>query len=321
MKKISRQTLKKFTLCAINFNNVGCRNKCVFCSGVNPDKNSTGNMDGITEGWLKILAPLIKKKKLKSLLITGSDPIEYPGLIGFLEKIKKIGGINIILQSHCLAFADLNYWRKFLATINPWGILLPIYGHQASQHDAITQRQGSFKELMKVLKNFKKTGFSRIRLCVLLLKQNTPRLPDFFNFLLRLGYPFRLDLPDLTSQQRQNFAASLKSVPDLAKVRHFFYQYKKLMGKENIVHANNIPFCLAPNVKNIKFIRSFRRYGLEYYTDVFPKKSEKTNQGLAKALVCRQCFFNRQCRGIAKPYLELKLFEPRPLKNQSDFWR
>lgn len=308
--------IKKYDTLILNLHDIGCKNHCVFCRSV--EHLNKEDADRITKEELKKLDCLRRNKNIQSVIISGNDPIEYYNFIDFLKKIKKITSIGIFLQSHCINFQDITYLKKVLEVGNVKSIQIPLYGHTAQIHDAITRNKGSFNSVIKAINNLKKLGFDGIKLHTLFLKQNEQYFFEHFSFLLKFRYPIDASLPSIPSYQDKYSQGILKNIPDLKKLSNFFKNIKNCREDTDKIFIYDIPFCLAAGMSNVSFASGLPHKGYEHFKN---KKIDKRYinkeilplyRVLAKGPECSRCILGNKCKGITKPYLELGLFQPRP---------
>lgn len=306
----------------LNLHDIGCRNRCVFC-GKHTDYASKKRSDAIARRELKKLELLNNKKlDISQIIISGNDPMGYYNFTGFLKEIKKRTSINIFLQSHCIDFENISYLKKVIAVGNINKIQVPLYGHTAKIHDSVTRNSGSFNSIIKALGNFKKIGFDEIQVNTLFLKQNENYLLPFFSFLISLGHTIDASLPCIPSFKGVYFQNSAKYIPDVDKVKLFFEKLKKIGKGASLLRLHDIPFCLAPGIKNVSFRSELSYKGYDHFknkpidTEIIRGEIIAAYRILAKDKKCRSCILNKACEGITKPYIDLGLFKAKPQINK-----
>jgi len=318
MTEISDQ----FETLILNLHDIGCQNRCIFCRRYSRSLNRK-RADRIAREQIAKLKNFKGNQKAGLLIISGNDPLEYYDFVNFLKEIKKRTAVSVFLQSNCLDLANKVYLEKILDVGNIGKIQIPIYGHNAKIHDSITGNKGSFSLILKAIKNLEKIGFRDLLLHSLFLKQNEKHLLQFFNFLLKFGYPADASLVSLPSYRGRYSKKVLGNAPDLSLVRDLFKnKISRILNKNNLF-LHDIPFCLAPGIKNISFRNDSSCGGYDHFAERKIDKVFINNQiwaayrSLSKPHICRQCLLFDACRGIALPYLELKLFKPLPYKKEN----
>jgi len=88
----------------------GCINRCLFCS---PSKASR---EEVREQATRVAKNLVefKKKGIKKIEISGSDPIEYESIIPLVKYIKKMGFEFVQLSTHGRFLADEKFFNKLI---------------------------------------------------------------------------------------------------------------------------------------------------------------------------------------------------------------
>lgn len=302
--------------------NVGCKNRCVFCNKVKkyaPKETA----DQIAAKELRKLAYLKRNRGINQIIISGNDPMEYYNFLGFLKKIKRKTQLGIFLQSHCLDFEDLDYLKTVLDIGNIESIQIPVYGHKAEIHDAITQNKGSFKSVIKALNNFKKLNFNNIQLHTLFLKQNQRHFLKLISFLLSFGCKIDASLPAIPSFKGRYRKRYLDNIPDLNKLSAGFRKIKeKFKNDLDRIFLHDIPFCLAPlKPTNLNFRSQYAYKGYEHFkkrkidTVVVDGEVIPRYRLLFKDEKCQKCVLDNICSGITEPYIDLGLFKAKPLAN------
>lgn len=299
----------------LNLHEIGCENRCIFCR--EHKKISKNLSDRIAAKELKKLEYLKKNKNVKALIISGNDPLEYYDFVNFLKKIKKKTNLKVFLQSHCNPFADKNYLRNILATGIIEKIQIPLYGQNGKIHDSVTKNNGSFKKVVKAIGNLRDLGFKNIELHTLFLRHNDKNLYSFFKFLSSFGYTIDASLPCLPSYKGVYDKNIKELIPDMGRVEEFFNRLKKNTKMAEKIFVHDMPLCLAKNVRT-----SFRNESAHKGYDHFKKeKIDTVREGediiasyriLKKSVKCRSCSNNSVCKGITKPYIDLKLFSAKP---------
>lgn len=307
----------------LNLHDIGCKNKCIFCSPLKLPYVGKTIANKIAKEELKKLDYLKKNKNIQSIIISGNDPIEYHDLIGFLRNIKKITDIGVFFQSHCIDFENLDYLKEVLDVDVVRSIQVPIYGHNEKIHDSITQNPGSFKSIMMALENLKKMNFNNVQFNTLILKQNEDYIPELFSFLLKFGYKINASLPCIPSFNGKYLDRYLKNVPDLNKVSEGLKKVKDSMTNLDRISLIDIPFCIAHfGLNNTGFSNNLNHKahkGYEHfknkYTDILiiGKEVIPRYRILSKSELCKNCILDDRCFGITIPYVDLGHFKSKPL--------
>jgi radical SAM protein with 4Fe4S-binding SPASM domain len=250
-----------------------------------------------------------RKFKLKKIFFSGADILNYSSLPELITYVKEIGFQDILLTSNGVRLAD----KMLLDALVKAGVSrfdVPIYGHNERAHDSITGVRGSFKEMLKALKNLKRCPKVDLNLHTVLLKQNyssIPRLYDFVtnvlkihNFDARLAYPRNNDPKDYFTY-----------CPPLSRIAGLIKNNASLKNAKF-----QLPFCVMP-VFYLRKIFSEKPIN-EFLSN--PNAEEKMlyvsqngvqadlvafEQTMMKPFKCSSCKLTDMCEGVCKSYTEV----------------
>jgi radical SAM protein with 4Fe4S-binding SPASM domain len=137
-----------------------CPMKCIICS------SEAGSKD-INEMSLSELKHIVDDAKvlgLKTVVLSGGEPLESTNTVDFIRHIKQKGlEINLYscgnLNKGLNGIGPLpNSLLKDLKELNVDKIIFSIHGPDPEIHDAITSKKGSFSNLVTSIKRANKTG-------------------------------------------------------------------------------------------------------------------------------------------------------------------
>lgn len=154
-----------------------CNNNCLFClDGDRKDKNHK-DIDKI-----KIEIKKGKEEGCKRLVISGGDPTVYPHLKEIIEYGNNIGYQKIQLVTNGRMFANEDFAKKIIsAGVNE--LTFSIHGHNAKIHDNLTNVPGSFKQIIKGIKNISKNSNIIINSDTCITKKNYKLLLEIVKFI------------------------------------------------------------------------------------------------------------------------------------------
>jgi len=188
-----------------------CGNYCVFC--FNTKRLSPEKLRELEHNIYRNLIEL-RKKGIKHLEISGSDPIEYDKIIPLIKYIKKMGFEIVQLSTHGKRLSDKQFLSEFLLS----GIdrlRIPLYGSNAKVHDSVTRTPGSFDMTIKGIKSILKvTNDIQIQISCLIVQQNKENL---------------IELLDLV--RKNNISNSYFSVPCVSNDDYSYYVPMKDLGQ------------------------------------------------------------------------------------------
>jgi radical SAM protein with 4Fe4S-binding SPASM domain len=137
-----------------------CPMKCIICSSEAGNKD----IDELSLSELKRIVDDAKVLGLKTVILSGGEPLECSNTIDFIRHIKQ-KGLELNLYSCGNLSKGLNgigplpnSLLKDLKELNVDKIIFSIHGPDPEVHDAITSKKGSFSNLVTSIKRAKKAG-------------------------------------------------------------------------------------------------------------------------------------------------------------------
>jgi len=223
----------------------GCSLKCVFCGG----HSKTPEIQ-LKKQEINVYRNLqdFKAAGIKELSISGSDPIEYEGIVELIKYIKNEGFTFVQLATNGTKLADLSFLESLISS-GVSAIRIPLYGSKKRIHDAVTRTPGSFDDVIAGIKNvIEKAPEIEIKLTCLILKQNKNDLFNIVDLATKMGIKnLYFSIPCLIEEGNSFYIPFKNLSPYLKK----FYDYALKIN--NKIIFTEIPFCIFGkfNIKNI----------------------------------------------------------------------
>lgn len=163
-----------------------CNCKCLHCyegeNHVKSDKSLS------LEDWFRVIDQ-IKSNGVQRVVVIGGEPCLHKKIIDIVSYLasKKID-VTIFSNGTCLSNELMEVISK-----NKIRFKCSLYGHTAEVHDTITQRPGSFQQLMRSIKYFKEHGVD-VSIAVVLMKENEKYFDDILSFTKSLELKCKYDV-------------------------------------------------------------------------------------------------------------------------------
>lgn len=146
MSEIKTKIIKRIFYFNITY---GCNSNCIFCYSHNTHHNSISSNEISIQDFSKYL----ENKNISSkdrIIINGGEPLLHTNIIELLNYIKNYKCEKLIYTNgRLLSKIDLS------TLDSSFRFIVPIHGYQ-KLHDSITQVDGSYKQTIEGLSNFKK---------------------------------------------------------------------------------------------------------------------------------------------------------------------
>jgi len=273
-----------------------CSLRCFFCGS---KKKSDANE--IKEQEIAVYKNLqyLKNQGIKSIEISGCDPLEYEKISELISYIKEEGFEFISLSTNGVKLSNMNTLNKLiLSGIDGLGI--PIYGSTARIHDSVTRTPGSFGKVVLGIKNLiKKAPKINIQVSCLIVKQNKNDICSIIDFLNKLGIKDNyFSIPCLAQENSDDFYIPLKELGLYLKKA---YKYALKINKRVIFRE--IPFCIfgefnTQNINNLCQPPNLGKYNQppkEVRTSVPDLPSYRVKKKLE---MCNNCKAFNHCDGF-----------------------
>jgi MoaA/NifB/PqqE/SkfB family radical SAM enzyme len=280
--------------------NPGCSLSCVFCGGCKKPAESE-----MKEQSLKVYKNLedLKEKGYKKITISGSDPIEYKYITELIRFIKEEEGFEWVqLSTHGGRLANSSFLKKLiLSGIDE--LRIPIYGSTAKIHDSVTQKKGSFDDIITGIKNLlKETSRVNIQISSLILKENKNDLLNIVNLIDKLGIKnLYFSIPCLVNNLSQDYSSFYIPFKNLGPYLKKLYKYALKVNDK--IFFLEIPFCVfgafnPKNIKNTSLPPNLGKYCQPpniYKTSISDLPSYRVKK---KIKICNNCRASSHCDGF-----------------------
>jgi Radical SAM superfamily len=288
-----------------------CSNNCVFCAS-----RDFGRIDeNVEREKTKIQNLLLAGHEMSSVEISGNDPIEYPDLLALVEWLRSTTpGSRIVLASHG---RNLKPLIRKLRGSGVSHFVLPIYGHAASIHDAVTRTPGSFEALVETLHALRDDTAS-FSLTTLITPQNMTVLNDLFVFVGTFVDTVAVGVPLFSPGRKVEFAV------EFGVLRPYLESALFTAWKKGIcVKLRNIPRCSVENSYEAVFeVSTAPRFGYEHrkylpgsirmHPSLFGIVPDYLS--MRKGIECQECIYDQSCSGFYESFLNAGLFKFRPVR-------
>ena len=163
-----------------------CNCKCLHCyEGCEhkPVKNAMS-----LEEWKSVICQ-VAELNAGRVVVIGGEPCIHPDI----DKILSFASSKV---KHITLFTNGTLMTQKIKSIiseNNIEIKVSLYGHCAQVHDTVTQTPGSFDKLMQCIQWCKEQNI-RLRIAVVIMKENEKYYNDIVSFLNALELPYRTDV-------------------------------------------------------------------------------------------------------------------------------
>jgi len=275
-----------------------CINDCKFC--VVADKRIFG--DKSTDEIKKELWESFNEGK-REVVFTGGECTIRKDIFEIVSFAKKLGYINIQIQSNGRMFSSLDFAKKMVqAGMTEFSPAL--HGHTPSIHDYLTQRKGSWRQTVLGIYNVRRLGI-RVITNTVICKQNYKYLPSLASLLVKLKVnQYQFAFVHILGNARKNYK---EIVPRISEVVPYVKKGLEVGIRAGIsVMVEAIPFCL---------LKGYEKYVSEFYIPPTQLKEVgwqidkfeevRKYEGKKKFPQCVKCRWNEVCEGPWKEYPEL----------------
>lgn len=160
-----------------------CNSACRFCivqEGMNRYRGLS------LERFREVVDENRRSGKYQRLILTGGEVTLEKRLFDFLQLARDSGSFrHVRVQTNARRLADAAYARS-LAEAGVDELFVSIHGHDAATHDDITQRPGSFAELLAGLRNARALG-QRLITNTVMTRRNVRSLPALVPLAIEHG--------------------------------------------------------------------------------------------------------------------------------------
>lgn len=220
-----------------------CNSRCIMC----PQKHEENPKNHYED--TKRMLELINSTNPPAFGITGGEPAlladELSEILSICRKRFPDSPVQLLTNGRC--FSDFRVANK-VSEQSPRRLMLciPIFADNETEHDFITDREGSFRETIKGIHNILRFGLP-IEIRVVIVRQNSERLGDLANFIF-WNFPFALHVTFMAMETSGVAATNIDNVwvepMDYAKEleKAILFLNQRMMN----VSIYNLPLCLLP---------------------------------------------------------------------------
>lgn len=287
-----------------------CNNKCRHCV-VEPVRseleNDKENIDLTTQDLLEKI-DTAASLNVKEIVLTGGEVTlrdDFQKLV--IYAVEK--GLKVNIQTNGRRFADKEYC-EFLKDLPGIVFIIALHASTEKIHDAITQREGSFRETISGIRNLlalKKDVTAKI----VISKLNAGNIFDTAKLSRDLGVSeFSVVYPHLPGYNKEQFE---KIAPKYIELQEQIEQISEYGKNESfVVDFETIPYCICSDseffwLRNCDLLTKSRLNDddSDYMDDDTNFDWEKIRpQMKIKGETCSLCAFNLLCEGPWGEYVE-----------------
>ncbi|CEQ18958.1 radical SAM/SPASM domain-containing protein [Paraclostridium sordellii] len=276
----------------------GCNLKCLHCYEGDihiPSKNVLN----INE-WKNIVDQLVELD-VQNIVVIGGEPCVYKDIKELLLYLAKYNINTTLFTNATLIDEEL---RKIIID-NNINVKVSLYGHIAEIHDAITNKEGSFKALIDNIKYFVDKGV-KIYISVVAMKENQEYQKEIEEFIKSLKVPYKgydvirnvfegkqsMHTPD----KEEIILSSKRNKPSFWTTKEQFninyFRNTCWYGKLVITETGEILPCVFE--RNL----SYGNINRQSIKDILNSKELRENwfRDFSKVNVCKDCEFRFACK-------------------------
>lgn len=236
----------------------------------------------------------------RGLVLTGGEPTLHPDILDIVTAARKIGYMNIQLQSNGRMFRYADFCRE-LAAAGVTEASPALHGSCAQIHDFLTGSPGSFRETASGISNLKKAGL-KVLTNTVITKPNTQDLPTLARLLLSLGADqFQFAFVHILGHAAQN---DRWLIPKKSVIEPFVKHGLEIgLAGGLTVMTEAIPYCFMKGFEGCvaeEVIPETRIFDAESVIEDFG--AYRRNSGKIKSRRCKKCFWYNKCEGPWKEY-------------------
>ena len=276
-----------------------CNNRCSFCvQGEKrcslPDKSFEDILGSLKEAF---------SQGVREVVFTGGEPTLHPNILDLVSEAKKIGFLEIQLQSNGRIFAYNDFCKKAIsAGVSQFSPAL--HGSRASIHDGLTQAKGSCEQTLAGIKNLKNLN-QKVLTNTVVTSKNYKDIPALARLFVSLGVDhFQFAFVHIMGRAEENKGWL---IPKKSEAISYIKEGLDIGLEAGCdVFTEAIPFCLMGGYENCiaeKRIPDTSIYDLDF--NISDYGSYRRETGKFKREECQSCRFNRVCEGPWKEYVDI----------------
>lgn len=272
-----------------------CNNRCLFCAqGERRDACGVIPFD-------RLLARLVEvRRTTRSLVLTGGEPSIHPRILALVEAAHRLGFDPIQLQTNgrMLSYPDVlgRLVRAGLTEVSP-----SIHGSTAAIHDALTRREGSWRESRDGIANVAKAGIPLVTNSVI-TRHNTDDLPALTALLASLGVKrAQLAFVHPVGTAALEFDAVVPRFTDVVAPLAEARRVAMDAGMTLVTEA--IPYCFLHGMEDLAVEGDIPATTVvEMKGDVYDYSAWRVAEGKSHGPPCAGCAMRPSCEGPWREY-------------------
>jgi len=279
-----------------------CNNHCRFC--IYSDRR---NVPDKTTRKIKQEMLSARKRGAGSLVLVGGEVFIRKDILDLIGKAREIGFSEVIAATNGRMFAYNNFAKRIVKS-GITQIYFSIHGHNERVHDSLTSVPGSFKELIRGIRNLQNLGFKNLGTHTTIVKQNYKYLLNIAQVIYGLGIK-NSDFVFVDPNYGGAHEAFVDLVPRISQVVPYLKKSLDFIGSTDVEHfaVRYVPVCRLEGYQ--EYVSDMRDINLVKTEHIGPDfvdyYVEKTRREMfrVKSAKCLMCLFYESCEGIWKEYL------------------
>lgn len=260
-----------------------CNNKCSYCFSSNL-KNNEIELDGL----LKTVENGFSKG-CRMLILSGGEPTLYPErIIKIITLAKSLGYKKFTIQTN--GFGIKGDLAKFLNDTENISISFSVLGACDSTHDKITQRKGSFNDIISAINLIYKE--CEIITNTVISKKNINELDQIVNLILPFS-PNIMQFSIMHTEYDENYVGLIDSIKAIKKLIDNSNIGLNMLRTEGITAClmNGFEQCIGENYWPKKLDICNDNYNISRLNQLNSNMRFKSN-------FCKKCIFDEICYGV-----------------------
>jgi len=278
-----------------------CNNKCIFC--IDSNKRTLP-----AKSTYEVVSEMVSARKRGTtyLEIIGGEETVRPDFLYLIRMAKCLDFKQIVVATNGRMLA-YRFLAEQIIEAGVTSIIFSIHGHNEKIHDSLTCAKGSFKQLMKGIKNISSLGLREVGSNTTIVKQNYKFLPDIGKLIYRLGIrnaEFIFVDPSYGAA-KDNFS---EIVPRLSAAVPYIHKCLDIGKKSKAKHwhIRYVPLCYFIKYQDqISELHESAVFDTEHLAPDFKNYDvEKSRReiGRIKPAKCKICLKYDNCEGIWTEY-------------------
>lgn len=281
-----------------------CNNSCIHCVIKDYEAALIRNgqeIDCTTEECLNLIRDAVRRD-VASITITGGEPTIRKDFFELLQACRD-AGLKVGVQTNGRMFYNQEFCKKLEDCGTP-RFVIALHGPDATTHDRISQRQGSFIQTSEGIRNLCSAGY-HVTGKLVISRINAPSLVGTMQLMASLGIKDALfAFPHGHGNARVNYR---EIAPRFSELREEIDNLTRIAGEMSFgLTLEAFPLCVLNDpgyVYEFRFLLPGARLCRPSHTDEFdwdvlrPKDKKKFAQ-------CCSCSCDRFCEGPWREYPE-----------------